>query len=398
MCENNIESSQLQKMSISKIVHCSDDNHETAIMKASRNKSPKCLEYLLSNKTMLKQLHFRNVDSSTALHLAVLCQNVKNVELLVQKFNMSKIYQDDKGNIPLHYASQLNSTKILHQLLTSEGGLEIENYDSQTPAHLLLLSKEYLEEKITTFQTFKKSDWNYLITKACEIPDLHPMDTLLKMCKHKDIYPLVVFLEHSLIYQNSQTSSHFLKLGASPNVILKENKTTPIVIAIQYGLPKLVDEMLDKGAFDIFDSKGINGVIAAAGVDDFTTLEKLLKLNFGTKSPQNSALYQAVCHKSNKCIDTLLRHGVGVLTQNINMSDIDSNLSSKLQAAGLQKCQPTDKLYQPENNVHSLKEICRQRIRMTFNLNETNCFYCVHKIINLPKQLKLYLLFGEMLD
>lgn len=111
---------------------------------AGNRKLVKLVEHL-AKQCNPSLLDVQNGEGLTALHLAVMHNNVALVQDLIQ-YNVKTFIQDVNGNTPLHIAiTDKLSPKIIELLIRSGGNLDLENTG-------MLIAEKYFQNHSTYFK------------------------------------------------------------------------------------------------------------------------------------------------------------------------------------------------------------------------------------------------------
>jgi len=117
----------------------------TPLHSAIQHKDIKTLSLLLNQRTI--DINHQNIDGSAPLHYAVIANNFKSVELLVNK-GVKLDLQDKEGSTPLSVAVSKNQIKIVKFLLSHGADKTIKDKNGDSPLD------------------FAKKSWNQALKKV----------------------------------------------------------------------------------------------------------------------------------------------------------------------------------------------------------------------------------------
>ena len=117
-------------------------NPDNPLMLACRNPNPSCCLYLLSKgRYVVEYLPFSTAkiddQGRTALHIAVMCNNVEPVRAMIQIQPLLVNVCDFGGDSPLHYAIRNNNSAI-SQMLLPLSNLEALNASGKNALHFFV--------------------------------------------------------------------------------------------------------------------------------------------------------------------------------------------------------------------------------------------------------------------
>lgn len=145
--------------------------------------------YVPSTYSLEKFLAISDSSKMTVLHSAALAKNARVLEECVQSHKL-KIARDNKGRIPLHYASRSGSVDIIKQLF-GEDTIKLKDYDGNTPIHFAgsLKAFDYLSEASgesdVTIQNNQGRSWKQF---SCSTTDDPKVKNLCELYKSNDCY------------------------------------------------------------------------------------------------------------------------------------------------------------------------------------------------------------------
>ena len=371
-----------------------DERGETVLMKAAKNVSTSCLEYLLNMFTR-QLLNKTDCEKRTALHIAVLDNKLENVKLLLSSKNNWMNTKDKYSNNALHFAILNQSEGIISSLLEAGTDYDAVNMKNESPLGMAI-EKWKTGGNMSIVKLFllsKKCSNNHIMRTVCEIGTVRNALLIERAPVGSLTVPWVVFLEMSLMMGNVEIAEHLIDKGISLNATILFSKRIPLVTCILFEIP-LFEKMICNGAFDLIDGNGLNSILAAISVRDHETLSKLLELKFEINTSELFALRLCVRKNSAACFDKLLSFGVAILEnglEEIERNEVNLVFQNKIEAAGFEI------IVENKSDDFSLKTICRRKIRNTFNFRKHNAFYCT-KELNLPHFLANFILFHETID
>ena len=134
------------------IVNTIDNSYETLLSYAIKEKKEDICENILTSKII--DLKYQDKNGNSYLHLSVLNQLEKIVQILIQRgININK--QNKNGNTAIHLAYLKNYESMIHILKNNKADLTIKNKDKKIPEELKIKPKTEYSQQGTRGRTTK---------------------------------------------------------------------------------------------------------------------------------------------------------------------------------------------------------------------------------------------------
>ena len=235
-------------------VFIQNNNGDTVVHLACRNKNPKFLQEILKSTSNFCSSAFsvQNNDKDTALHLAA-AASVAHVRVVASPENRNM--QNNKGDTPLHVACRCNNNfdSILYMMNELQCSLEIFNYDGDSPFHILL-GQKLLYNVGPLLQYIPKS--------ICDRKNNNGETLLYIACKERR-YSTVSFLSQ--------------KLKCKTNTVCNCNGATPLhILCHTYYNSGIIDSILSQVQVRCHPCAQITDTLSLPNDDQFVTGDTVL--------------------------------------------------------------------------------------------------------------------------
>ena len=391
-----------------KVCSARSDNGNNALLLACSNAEIGCLEYLLSKPRCRRILGFlTNTDGEGPLHVAAKDDRLDRMQLLLHHKVASINDKTNTGDTPFHFALAGKQQSAASFLLEQGADPAARNHAGQT-AFVSILDNNVVDNNMREF-FLEKGYWHFLAEECARNGQHSVFVSLLQYHDvqkppHRCYKPF--WMEEAIKAKNVPVANELIEHGVI-NHFLSPDQHNPLTLAILTGLDQVVQKLVEHGARDWVDWKGIYPVLAAVKTKNDLILSFLLNHQFKTKKFGKSAMQVAVDTAYLPGMALLLKHGEPVF--GLDTYWCSPPCLKLLIASGwpLNRRQNIDicvqeRVYSDENEPRrnevvvsrsptSLKNIARDIFRETVDVQETNIIHVIHQL-NLPLGLRKIIL------
>jgi len=239
-----------------------DDNKEknTILIEAMQFSNEEIINYAVQKGA---DVHQKNKEGQTLLHLAAQTGNLINVARCLDKFNIDINTQSNTNETALMLATKANKMQVVEYLLARNASLDLENVNGETVLFYAargnsLKTFELLVEKGVDINR-KNKDGNTLLIEAIRSNNTLVINFLLDQNvdineENKDHYTA---FQYAIGTVNSSIIERFLEKGADINTKNVTNGTSLMYHAIEKEDLVKITELKNKGAdLNALDKRG----------------------------------------------------------------------------------------------------------------------------------------------